>query len=108
MEKERIRRRMKREARLAIISKQRRTAKWLVIITGAVRFCATFLVGAFTGVLEPAQKYTPSAAVVAAAKPKASVKPKPASAPANPVFRYSIVPGGVRSADGRGKPIEPH
>jgi hypothetical protein len=84
-----------REARRVRAKSRRRTMRTLVISAGVLSFAGTIALVHFTQLLEPA----PMPPMV-----QVAVSPAPRSAPVRvadpdrPVFKYSIVPGGVRSA----------
>ena len=97
-EKERLLRREKREARAAAALKRHRKERRLVIAAGAFSFVATLVGVHFTGILEPPKAPTPPAAMVSTT-PEPAVRTAVATDPDRPNFRYSIVPGGVRSKE---------
>ena len=92
---------IKREARRLAARRQRKTARMLVGAVSAASFIGTILVVHLTKVLEPAQDFSHVRAV--STKPSASASSSKTDANAadspRPVFKYSIVPGGVRSGD---------
>ena len=91
---------IKREAHRIVVRKQRKTARMLVGAMGAASFIGTILVVHLTKVLEPASESSGVATVQTSQSfPQIPLLTEATSEPSRPVFKYSIVPGGVRSAD---------
>jgi hypothetical protein len=97
-EKQKVLRRQRREARIAAAKERQQKIRWISIAVGSACFASTFLLVYFTGILEPAPIALPDTAAVASIRPKSPASRPVPTDPDRPVFRYSIVPGGLRSA----------
>jgi len=94
-EKERFLRREKRASQAAAARKRRRTSNWMAGSVAVLCAVAALLAVHFTGVLEPAT--APASTDVAVANPETLIPASLQDDPERPNFRYSIVPGGVRT-----------
>jgi len=97
-DQERLVRREQRQVRATAARKRQKTATWLAVSAGAASFVLTLAAVHFTGILEPPPVPTAPAAMLGTTRPQSSIR-TPATDPDRPNYRYSIVPGGVRSGE---------